>query len=329
MKPHFLVAEDDPAWQHFFRLVLGQLGFDCTILSDWSGVYSNLFKPDDKRIQYTGIILDLGLGVEATISIEELNSISRLTNLPILVTTSAPDVLGQLARRCLAIDGVSHFTQKFKISDLLVEIVEFVGSKIDAGTLEDSIFHRKVNFPPSAMDITIREKTQRIFVVHGQNIKIRKGVFEFIRAIGLTPIEWGDALEYTNKPAPFIKEVLDKALKECGAVIVLLTPDDEVIIRKELRKTGSDNIDNKRRYQARPNVYIELGLAMASVPDRVILVEVGTTKIPSDIHGIHLVRLNDSPESRNELVKRLETCGCPVKTRGSDWLSAGKLTEHY
>ncbi len=329
MRPHFLIAEDDPVWQHFFRTVVDQLGIECSIVSDWSGIYSKLSKSRGKRSRYDGLILDLGLGVEATLSFEELNSIGSLTKLPILVTTSAPDALGQLAKRCLKIDGVSQFAGKSKINILLEEIIEFVGSDTKAKLLEEMIFQGNVSLRHKAKGANMDEKMRRIFVVHGQNSKVRKGLFEFLRSIELIPVEWGKAVEYTNKPAPYIKEVLDDALKECGAVIVLLTPDDEVIIRPELRRRDVAEFDKKRKYQARPNVYLELGLAMASVPNRVVLVEVGATKIPSDIHGIHLVRLNDGPESRNELARRLETCGCPIQTRGSDWLSAGKLVEEY
>ena len=62
---------------------------------------------------------------------------------------------------------------------------------------------------------------------------------------------------------------------------------------------------------------------MAKHPDRTILVELGPLRPFSDISGINVIRLDDSPEKRNALVERLATAGCPVSRTGGDWLSAG------
>ena len=329
MKSQILVAEDDPAWQTFFRSILSHLDFESVVVESWSEVYSRLSRANKSQLHYGGIILDLGLGVEATLGFEELGTICSLTSSPILVTTATPDPIGLLAKRCLAVNGVNHFARKANFQTLLKEVGELVGVDVEAKELSEAILQGNVSLKTKVKVGAMDGKLRRVFVVHGQNLFARKGLFEFLRALELTPLEWGVAVEYSGKPAPFIKDVIDRVLKECGAVVVLFTPDDDVIIRQELRHSKVGSSDKKRQFQARPNVLFELGLAMAVVPDRVILVEIGQSKIPSDLHGIHLVRLNNSAESRNELAKRLEMCGCPVQTRGSDWLTAGELKEQY
>ena len=68
---------------------------------------------------------------------------------------------------------------------------------------------------------------RRLFVVHGRNDHFRSSIFQFLRAIGLDPIEWNEAVGMTQNPSPFIGEVLDAALSQAQAVLVLLTGDDE------------------------------------------------------------------------------------------------------
>jgi len=87
-----------------------------------------------------------------------------------------------------------------------------------------------------------------------------------------------------------------------------------------------DGEDNSPKLQSRPNVFFEAGLAMGGWPERTILVECGKSNIPSDITGRHMVRLDNSPEKRQDLAKRLKTAGCAVDQDGTDWLQAGDLT---
>ena len=55
------------------------------------------------------------------------------------------------------------------------------------------------------------------------------------------------------------------------------------------------------------------------------MVEIGIIKPFSDIAGRHLIRLDNSPEKRNEFVARLKTAGCSVDTIGTDWLKTGNM----
>ncbi len=164
-----------------------------------------------------------------------------------------------------------------------------------------------------------------IFVSYGRNEGARDALFQFLRSIGLNPIEWSVAVMATNKPAPYIGEILDAAFSRAHAVVVLLTPDDEARLREPFRKTNEDSTESKLTGQARQNVLFEAGAAMAHRPNRTVIVELGTLRPFSNISGLHTVRLDDSAEKRKELAQRLSIAGCPVDLGGNDWIRTGEF----
>ncbi|OMC05860.1 nucleotide-binding protein [Mycolicibacterium fortuitum] len=163
-----------------------------------------------------------------------------------------------------------------------------------------------------------------MFVIHGRNDTARNGVFTFLRAIGLKPIEWEVALEMTGHPSPYIGEVLDVVFARAQALIVLMTPDD--IVHLDPTLCAPDDPELAAQGQPRPNVLIEAGMALARHSDRTVIVEFGKVKIPSDIDGRHRVRLDDSVTSRQRLANRLNTAGCAIDITGLDWHTDGDLT---
>jgi len=165
---------------------------------------------------------------------------------------------------------------------------------------------------------------QRVFVIHGRNEPARKGLFEFLRSIGLDPIEWSQAIRMTSKASPYIGEVLDAAFGAAQAVVVLETPDDIAYLHPSL--TYPDDPECEAQAQPRPNVLFEAGMAMGRDPDRTVIVELGQVKVFSDIHGRHVVRLDNTVGKRQDLADRLQTAGCVVNLSGRDWHETGDLT---
>ncbi|TWX37394.1 nucleotide-binding protein [Frigoribacterium sp. ACAM 257] len=163
-----------------------------------------------------------------------------------------------------------------------------------------------------------------VFVIHGRNEAARKGLFEYLRAIGLLPIEWSEALAMTGSASPYIGDVLDAAFERAQAVIVLQTPDDVAHLHESLTYPGDP--ETAPQMQPRPNVLFEAGMAMGRNPDRTLIVELGQVKVFSDIHGRHSVRLDNSVAKRQDLANRLLTAGCDVRMQGTDWHEAGDLT---
>jgi len=166
---------------------------------------------------------------------------------------------------------------------------------------------------------------RRVFVVHGRDLKTRDGVFAFLQSIGLSPLEWGQAVKATRKASPYVGEVLDAAFSGARAVVVLMTPDDEGRLREQFQQRSDPPHEKSLTPQARANVLFEAGMAMGRFPDRTVLVEIGSLRPFSDIGGRHVVRLDNTSQTRQQLAERLKTAGCAVDLGGTGWHTAGKL----
>lgn len=175
--------------------------------------------------------------------------------------------------------------------------------------------------PESAPRVPDRRK---VFVIHGRNEPARRGLFEFLRAIGLDPIEWSQAIAMTGAGTPYIGQVLDAALTAAQAIVVLQTPDDVAYLHPSL--AAADDPECQPMMQARPNVLFEAGMAIGRAEDRTVIVEMGKVRAFSDIHGRHVVRMDGSMTMRQGLANRLKTVGCEVNISGDDWHEAGDLT---
>jgi len=150
-------------------------------------------------------------------------------------------------------------------------------------------------------------------------------MFTFLRSIGLEPIEWSQAVQLTKKASPYIGEILDAALAEAQAIVVVMTPDDEARLLPPFWTKGEPEYEKEFRAQPRPNVLFEAGLALGRARDRTVLIEVGTIKPFSDIGGMHTVRLDDRTQRRQDLANRLQAAGCAVNLSGTDWHTSGNF----
>jgi predicted nucleotide-binding protein len=166
---------------------------------------------------------------------------------------------------------------------------------------------------------------REVWVVHGRDEKARVGIFNFLRAIGLRPIEWSQAVEEavkaTGRGSPHIGEILETAFSKNRAVVVLMTPDDEARLREPLKNASDPADEIQLNGQARPNVIFEAGMALGKCEERTILVQVGRLRPISDLAGRYMIRWDGGVEKRHELAERLRTAGCEVDTSGTDWLT--------
>lgn len=169
------------------------------------------------------------------------------------------------------------------------------------------------------------QDTQTVFVIHGRNLQARDSLFRFLRSIGLEPLEWSEAIEATQKTSPFIGEVLNAAFSIASAIVILMTPDDEARLLESFRRDDDESYESMLIPQARQNVLFEAGMAMGISPNRTVIVQMGTLRRFTDLDGIHVIKLNNSPQARNELAQRLITAGCKVNVKGTLWLNEGNF----
>lgn len=168
-------------------------------------------------------------------------------------------------------------------------------------------------------------KDNSAFVVHGRNEALRKSMFDFLRSIGLTPLEWESAVAKAAGGNPYIGDVLRKAMEKVHVIVVLLSPDDEAKLKAEFCKKGEKTTEGKLQGQSRPNVLFEAGWAVGKFPEKTLLVQVGKVKAFTDISGKHMLHLSDDATKRAAFANRLKKFGCKVNMTGSDWLTAGKF----
>ena len=182
---------------------------------------------------------------------------------------------------------------------------------------------------PGRSRIVAKEKKSKprrgntVFVVHGRDMTAKSSIFSFLRSLSLKPLEWNSLIKATRKGSPYVGEILDVAFEKAVAIVVLLTPDDEVRLRKDLITSSDPESEKKLVGQARPNVLFEAGMAFGRYPKATILVQIGDVRPFSDVGGRHVVRMSDSAESRRELATKLENAGCAVDLSGTDWLTSG------
>ena len=72
----------------------------------------------------------------------------------------------------------------------------------------------------------------------------------------------------TGEASPHIDDVLAKGLSMAQAVVVLMTPDDEARLQPRYHQQDEPSDETVLTGQPRPNVFIEAGMALASLPDR-------------------------------------------------------------
>ena len=168
-------------------------------------------------------------------------------------------------------------------------------------------------------------RKSKIFVIHGRNAAARDGMFSFLRALGLQPIEWDQAIQLTGEGSPYIGEILKAVLTDAQAIVVLMTPDEITYLRSEYAN-GDNDPETKPAAQARPNVLFEAGMAIGHDSERTVFVELGEVRLFTDIIGRHAVRMDNSVPKRKALAQRLQTAGCAVDFSGEAWMHEGDLT---
>lgn len=183
---------------------------------------------------------------------------------------------------------------------------------------------RQQHVKPKPVKVT---RNNSIFVVHGRDTKLNEDMFVFLRAIGLNPMEWSQAIKEAKGANPNVGEVIHNAMKLVQGVIVMFSPDEQAKLRTKFCSTkDKKNRLNTLEGQARPNVIFEAGLALGAHAEKTLLVQVGDTRDISDIAGKHMLHLNNSPASRKELAQRLkDKLKFKVELSGDHWLTVGNL----
>ncbi|HXY98902.1 MAG TPA: TIR domain-containing protein [Stellaceae bacterium] len=171
-----------------------------------------------------------------------------------------------------------------------------------------------------------KPKENTVFVVHGRDTKLRDSMYELLGALGLKAQEWGHAIRAARKGAnPYVNDAVTKIMEQAQAIVVILSPDDEVRLKPQFVSRGERRTEGKAQGQARANVIFETGIAIGTHHEKTLIVQIGNVKSFTDIGGMHILRLTGSDQSRNEFANRLANLGCKIDRDGDHWLRAGKF----
>jgi predicted nucleotide-binding protein len=144
----------------------------------------------------------------------------------------------------------------------------------------------------------VKQIGEDIFIVHGQNEKVKLEVSDFIKKLGLNAIILH---EQPNKGRTIIEKFEEESLT-AGFAIILLTADDLGFPK--------DNPDESHP-RARQNVILELGYFFGKLGRKYVcaLYENGV-QLPSDFEGIIYIPLNS--DWRLQLAKEIKHAGIDI-----------------
>jgi predicted nucleotide-binding protein len=155
---------------------------------------------------------------------------------------------------------------------------------------------------------TASPEDKPVFIVYGHDTGAREGLELVLHKMGLKPI----VLENLPADGDTIIEKLEHYLGKRGNVgfaCALLTPDDE---GHEAGKTG------QKKYRARQNVILELGMVLARLGRRRVLILIKeSVEQPSDIAGLIYRRFKERvDELKGTLFKDLQEAGYKPDPKG-------------
>lgn len=159
-----------------------------------------------------------------------------------------------------------------------------------------------------------------VFVVHGRNLTAKNELVRFLKHVDAKPISWEQAAAATKKPRPYTLEIIEAGMSMAQAIVVLFSPDDEARLKPHFQKPSDGPQEKNVTGQARQNVILEAGMAMALAPEETVFVRIGHPRDISDIMGINWIDLEDSWTSRKRLLDALVAAKVNVET-GVDLVS--------
>lgn len=138
-------------------------------------------------------------------------------------------------------------------------------------------------------------KRPQVFIVHGHDDKLLLELKDYIQ----NTLKWPKPIVLREEPNSG-KTIIEKFEEYAGCVdwiFVLISPDDQIFDPK--------TNDEKRR--ARQNVIFELGFfygLIGRLEGRVIVLKKGEVELPTDIHGIAWIDIENGIQASGEKIRR-------------------------
>ncbi len=211
-----------------------------------------------------------------------------------------------------------------RIVKIYAAVQDVIGGK---GAIEVSSVQAVVPTPNLNQSPKVMPDKKKVFVIHGRNEAAQTEMGIFLRAMGLEPLWFHDVRKMMSGTA-YVLDVVKRGMEEAQGVIALFTADEFAALHPQLRIQGEAE-EQVQRWQARPNVIFEAGLACGMASDRVAFVLFGKAKLFSDVAGIHVFWPTDEfgAKSDRAQLRGLLASGmkCSVNLSSDEWMHAGKF----
>ena len=158
----------------------------------------------------------------------------------------------------------------------------------------------QLEIPDEPSENPTRTFGDEVFIVHGHDEAAKHAIARFVAKFDIEPTILD---EQVNRGQTIIDKFEEHA-GEAGFAIVLLTPDD-------VGKSKDETDDPKPR--ARQNVILELGYFLCGLGrERVCVLYKEGVELPSDIHGILYMLMDNSDGWQLKLGQEMQAAGLPV-----------------
>lgn len=149
-------------------------------------------------------------------------------------------------------------------------------------------------------DTPTKEKTNKVFIVHGHDENSKISVARFVEKLGLEAV----ILHEQPNNGKTIIEKFESNARDVDYAIILLTPDD---------LASPVNNPNNTNYRARQNVILELGYFSGVLGrQNVCVLYKNGVEIPSDYLGVIYTELDSSEGWQLKLAKEMKTAGMDI-----------------
>jgi len=160
-----------------------------------------------------------------------------------------------------------------------------------------------------------------VFVIHGRDAEAHSELAKFLVALGLREMPFEEVADSLG-PSPFVGDIVIKGIESADAVIALFTPDEQASLYDPSSGESLARTDGGSRWQARPNVMFEAGIAYGKTGKEPILAVLGAdVGLFSDVGGRHFVQLA-SKDGKRILYNRLQKVLGKFEPTTANWESA-------
>lgn len=173
---------------------------------------------------------------------------------------------------------------------------------------------------------SLDDKTRNVFVVYGRDGEMKEAIWSILESFGLRPFDWEILVNATGSTSTSLMEVVRLAPTMAQASVVIMTPDDVVQLHPSLAGPHDPAFETALSGQARPNVILELGMALMVTGERTILLEAGALRPIGDLAGVNVIRFDGTARTILKLASRLRLAGCPVDDTNLDLYRTGRFT---